>query len=147
MTAPNLHINGLDEWSALADLEARVRAAAETALGTADVTDVELSISFVPEVEIRALNRVYHGMDALTDVLAFDLGEAEVRPGSLLGDIYICPDVARRFAEAEELSWSQEILRLVIHAVLHLLGHDHSGGEERYESEMFRLQEELLSSL
>ena len=147
MAAPKLHINGLEEWSALADLEARVRSAAETALGTADVPDVELSISFVPEVEIRALTRVYHGMDAPTDVLAFDLGEAGVRPGSHLGDIYICPDVARGFAEAEELNWSQEILRLVIHAVLHFLGHDHPGGEERYKSAMYRLQAKLLASL
>jgi probable rRNA maturation factor len=147
LAAPDLHINRLEEWPALADLEARVRLAAETAFGTGELRGAELSISFVPEAEVRALNRVYHGIDAATDVLAFNLGEVEGRGGSLLGDIYVCPDVARRSAETEAIEWSQEVLRLVIHAVLHLLGHDHPGGEERYESEMFRLQEKLLGSL
>jgi rRNA maturation RNase YbeY len=147
LTAPHLHINRLEEWPALADLGSQVRRAAGTALGTAELNGAELSISFIPEGEIRALNRVYHGIDAATDVLAFDLGELEERPGSLLADIYVCPDVARQSAEIEAVAWSQEVLRLVIHAVLHLLGHDHPNGEERYESEMFRLQEELLRSL
>lgn len=147
MAAPDLHINRLEEWPALSDLGEKVRRAAETALGTAEVSGAELSISFIPEGEIRALNRVYHGIDASTDVLAFDLGEVDERPGSLLADIYVCPDVARQSAESEAVPWSEEVLRLVIHAVLHLLGHDHPNGEERYESEMFRLQEELLRSL
>jgi probable rRNA maturation factor len=146
LPALDLHINRLEEWPALAGLGARVRAAAETAFGTGELS-AELSISFVPEAEMRALNRVYHGIDAATDVLAFNLGNVEGRGGSLLGDIYVCPDVARRSAESEAIEWSQEVLRLVIHAILHLLGHDHPVGDERYESEMFRLQERLLRSL
>ena len=147
MAATDLHINRLHEWPELAELGDQVRRAAESALHTAEVAGVELSISFVPEGEIRALNRVYHGIDAATDVLAFDLGELDERPGSLLADVYVCPDVARKSAETEAVEWSQEILRLVIHGVLHLLGHDHPKGDDRYDSEMFRLQEELLRSL
>lgn len=147
LTPADLHINRLEEWPALADLGTQVRRAARIALESSEVSEAELSISFVPEEEIRALNRDYHGIDAVTDVLAFGLGELEERPGSLLADIYVCADEARKSAETAAIDWAQEILRLVIHAVLHLVGHDHPGGDERYESEMFRLQEELLRSL
>lgn len=102
----------------------------------------ELSISFVSAASIRALNRDYHGVDDVTDVLAFPLGE-----DPLLGDVYISPQVARDFAHEHALDPEEEILRLVIHGVLHLLGHDHPDGETRYASPMFRLQERLLAEV
>ena len=147
MTAPHLHINRLAEWDALSHLTERVRSAALAALSVSRPVGGELSISFVSEPEIRGLNRVYHGIDTPTDVLAFGLGGAEDDPDSFLGDIYICPDIAGEAAESEEIDLGQEVLRLVIHGVLHLLGYDHPEGDDRYDSEMFRLQERLLSSL
>jgi probable rRNA maturation factor len=147
LTPPHLHINRLTEWDALAHLKERVRSAALAALSESEPVGGEISISFVSETEIQGLNRVYHGIDAPTDVLAFDLGDDPGNPDSFLGDIYICPETAREAADTEGIDWEEELLRLVIHGVLHLMGHDHPEGDDRHESEMFRLQERLLSSL
>lgn len=102
----------------------------------------ELSVTFLTAESMRALNRDYHGVDDLTDVLAFGLGE-----DPLVGDIYISPDAAEASARELGLDPDEEILRLVIHGVLHLLGHDHPEGEARYASPMFELQEQLLARL
>lgn len=106
----------------------------------------EISVTFLPAEAMRALNRDYHGVadltDDLTDVLAFGLGE-----DPLVGDIYISPDAAEASAGELGIDPREEILRLLIHGVLHLLGHDHPEGEARYASPMFELQERLLSCL
>ena len=65
----------------------------------------------------------------------------------MLGDVYIAPEVAADHATELEIEASEEVLRLVIHGVLHVLGHDHPEGEDRQSSAMFRLQEELLGRL
>lgn len=147
---PTIHINRLAraeagaEWSG--PPRATVAAAARAALraartgGTTPAAGAELSITFVSAASIRALNRDYHGVDDATDVLAFPLGD-----DPLLGDIYIAPEVAEASADELELDADEEILRLVIHGVLHLLGYDHPDGEARYASPMFRLQERLLA--
>ena len=137
--------------------EAEVREAALAALGTgragpageADAgagdtpgEGAELSVTFLTAESMRVLNRDYHGVDDLTDVLAFGLGE-----DPLVGDIYISPDAAEASARELGLDPAAEILRLVIHGILHLLGHDHPEGEARYASPMFELQERLLARL
>ncbi len=141
----HIHINRLSSWPGLSELEASVRVAALAALSTSEIATTEISITFLPLAEMQGLNRQYHGVDAPTDVLAFDLGRAG--DASLLGDVYVCPDAAREWAEGEGTPVAEELLRLVIHGVLHLLGHEHPEGEERFESEMYRVQEELLASL
>ena len=101
----------------------------------------ELSVSFVGRTTMRALNREHKGKDRPTDVLAFSLSQ----PGNhLVGDIYICPAVAREQAERLGLSPRQELARLVVHGVLHVLGHDHPEGPEREQSPMWRRQERYL---
>jgi probable rRNA maturation factor len=83
-----------------------------------------------------------------TDVLSFPMDE--LRPGSidkptppgLLGDVVICPQVAQLQAETAGHSTEQEILLLLTHGILHLLGFDHANQEE--ENEMFGLQRDLL---
>lgn len=102
----------------------------------------ELSVTFLPAESMRALNRDYHGVDDLTDVLAFGLGE-----DPLVGDIYISPDAAEASARELGIDPREEVLRLLVHGVLHLLGHDHPEGEARYASPMFELQERLLARL
>ena len=85
-----------------------------------------------------------------TDVLSFPMDE--LRPGSeemlsaegVLGDVVICPQVARRQAEAAGHEDINEILMLLTHGMLHLVGFDHAEPEE--EKEMFALQKELLDS-
>lgn len=125
--------------------EADLEAAAQVALRTGDeghAEGAELSVTLLPAEAMRALNRDYHGVDDVTDVLAFGLGE-----DPLLGDIYICPAIAEVSAGDLGLDPGEEILRLVIHGVLHLLGHDHPNDEARYASPMFELQERLLARL
>ncbi len=139
---PTIHINPLDGWAGSAPSDASVEASARAALATGSAEGAELSITFVSAESIRALNRDYHGADGATDVLAFGLGA-----DPWLGDIYICPEVADASAREMGLDPAEEILRLVIHGVLHLLGHDHPDGEARYASPMFRLQERLLAEV
>lgn len=115
---------------------------ADAGAGDTPGEGAELSVTFLPAESMRALNRDYHGVDDLTDVLAFGLGE-----DPLVGDIYISPDAADASARDLGLDPAAEILRLVIHGVLHLLGHDHPEGEARYASPMFELQERLLARL
>jgi probable rRNA maturation factor len=140
----SIHVNRLDEWAELEGLEERVRRAAQAALDTAEeACGGELSITFVRGSEIQALNHEYLGHDRGTDVIAFDLGNDE----ALLGDVYVSPEEAGKNAAALGLPLQLEVLRLVVHGMLHLMGHDHPEGEGREESEMFRLQEELLRGL
>lgn len=139
-----LHLNRLEEWEATARLEPVLRRAVSETLGVAGVPEAgELSVTFLGEEEIRELNRRYLAKDRPTDVLAFDLGEE----GGLLGDVYVSPDVATRGAAEHGVTPEEEVVRLVVHGVLHLLGHEHPQGEERYDSPMFRLQEEVVARL
>lgn len=131
-----------EDWSGPS--EAELKAAARAALRAGGVAGegAELSVTFLPAAAMRVLNRDYHGVDALTDVLAFGLGE-----DPLVGDIYISPQAAEASARELGLDPGEEVLRLLIHGVLHLLGHDHPEGEARYASPMFALQERLLARL
>lgn len=139
----DLHLNRLDEWDDAAGLEPTLRRAVRETLAAAGAPeDGELSVTFLASDEMRELSRRYLGEDAATDVLAFDLGE-----GALLGDVYVAPEVAAVGAASHGASPREELARLVVHGLLHLLGHDHPDGEERYESEMFRLQEEVVGRL
>lgn len=139
-----VHLNRLDEWADIHLLEPHLGAAAQAALATSDEPLAgELSITLLPEPEIRELNLRYRETDAPTDVIAFRIGADE----GLLGDVYVCPEVARDSAAEHGVTLESELARLVIHGVLHVLGHDHPEGEERWSSEMFRLQEVVLAGL
>jgi probable rRNA maturation factor len=137
-----VHLSGLERWPHLVPLAPDVRRAARAALATAAVSAGELSITFVPDEEIGRLNREWLGHEGPTDVIAFALEGEE-----LAGDIYIAPDTAGRNASALGIGPEEELLRLVLHGTLHVLGHDHPDGEDRYEAPMFTLQEELLRGL
>ncbi len=90
-----------------------------------------LSLSLVGDEEIRALNREYRGKDSATDVLSFALGEPAKPPERLLGDIVISVDTARKQAREYDATLQRELYRLLIHGLLHLMGHDHAGACER----------------
>lgn len=119
-----------------------VRRGVGLALATADrPLEGELSITCLDEEEIAELNRRWLDREGPTDVLAFDLGEG----GRITGDVYVCPAVARRQAAGTETGLLEELVRLAVHGTLHVLGHEHPETEERWESSMFELQEELVA--
>ena len=104
---------------------------------------VELSILITSDREIKRLNRLYRNKDKPTDVLSFPMGE-EVGGWRLLGDVVISLDTAKVQASEFGLNLEEEIKRLLIHGIVHLLGYDHELGPE--EEEKFREMEEFIQS-
>ena len=104
----------------------------------------EVSVAFVGDAEITALNREYLDHDRPTDVISFALHDEGEPP---LGDVYVGVEQALRQAAELGVEPREELLRLAVHGTLHVLGYDHPEGEERMESEMFRRQEEILRTL
>jgi probable rRNA maturation factor len=119
----------------------RLQAALAEVLRAEEVTAAELSLAFVDDERISALNREYLGHDGPTDVISFPLHH----PGQpVLGDIYIGAEQAERQALEVGEPLEVELLRLAVHGTLHVLGYDHPEGDEREQSPMYRRQEELL---
>ncbi len=102
-----------------------------------------VSVTFVGREGMRRLNREYKRHDMPTDVLAFALAG----PDGIVGDIYVCPWVARREAAARRVPLREELIRLVVHGTLHVLGHDHPGNGRREHSPMWRRQERYVEAL
>jgi probable rRNA maturation factor len=124
---------------------ARVRAIALDVLRAEGVREALVSLAFVTTRAIASLNRRHLGRTGPTDVIAFGFSAAgQARPTSLVGDIYIAPGVARRNARAFGVGVREELARLVVHGVLHVIGHDHPAGDDRSQSPMWRRQEALL---
>jgi probable rRNA maturation factor len=112
--------------------------------------DAELSIALVGDAEIQCLNARYRSKDCPTDVLAFPAflpsPVSDLLPLELLGDVVISLDTASRQAAQRSVGISDEVRVLLVHGVLHLLGHDH----ERSPAEarrMFIHQRRLVARL
>jgi len=103
-----------------------------------------LSITFVGRAAMSELNRRYLRHRGPTDVISFGLGR-HGQKGPVVGDIYICPEIARANAKRQGVSAQEELLRLVVHGTLHTLGYDHPEGATRIESGMWRRQEKILA--
>ena len=110
----------------------------------------ELCIKAVDEATIAELNQQWMEKEGPTDVLAFPMDE--LRPGlvneepeeGVLGDLVLCPEVARRQGETAGHGRDAELELLTVHGILHLLGYDHAEPDEHRE--MFGLQDELLAA-
>ena len=108
----------------------------------------ELTITLVDEAAMAALHEQWMDLPGPTDVMSFPMDE--LRPGrdgespdeGVLGDVVLCPSVARAQAERAGHAVGDELLLLTTHGILHLLGFDHAEPEE--EREMFDLQRTLL---
>jgi probable rRNA maturation factor len=110
----------------------------------AERRDALISVTFVGRDAMRRLNAQHKGHDRPTDVLTFALTDPA---GRTIGDVYICPWVARREARARSIPLRQELIRLVIHGTLHALGRDHPEGPGRTRSAMWRRQERYVEAL
>lgn len=125
---------------------ARIAELVEGVLRRERVRDAMLSVTFLPDRAMAALNHRHRGHRAATDVLSFGFApEGDRSP--VVGDMYIAPAVARRNARRHGVGVREELARLVVHGTLHVLGYDHPDGEERLQSAMWRRQEQLLTHL
>ena len=118
-------------------------------LRTEDFTEnVEVSLSIVGRDEIHDLNKNYRGVDRETDVLSFPLEEEINMDGEvlvLLGDIVICLDIAKEQAKDFGHSLEREMMYLICHSTLHLLGYDHiEDGEKKV---MRKREKEVMRNL
>ncbi len=102
--------------------------------------DSELSISFIEDLQMRELNRTYRKIDRTTDVLSFP--QSEGPDFTLLGDIIISIDTAERHSKSYGVTLHEELKKLIIHGILHLLDHDH---KKKKETQVMREKEKELS--
>lgn len=131
---------------------ARLEQLLECAAEHEQITDGEVSLSFVDDEMIRELNEEYRGINRATDVLSFAMHEQkeqeepeiwyEDEVPNLLGDIVISLTTAQRQATEYGHSLERELGFLFVHGFLHLLGYDHENDEA--EQTMFELQEKIL---
>jgi len=123
------------------DLEGLTTLARATLLGEG-IADAELSISLVTEEEIAELHERYLREEGPTDVLSFPLDEEAGEDGvRMLGDVVIAPAVAARNNPEDPAS---ELRLLLVHGILHLLGHDHT---ERADRESMWARQERYSGV
>ncbi len=108
------------------------------------VDGAELGIVVGDDALLRDLNRQYRELDRPTDVLSFPDGARLPDGRVLLGEIVISLDTARRQAASLGHGEVRELEELVIHGVLHLLGHDHENDGGTMNELEIRLREELL---
>lgn len=114
--------------------------------------ETEFSVQLCDNVTIQNLNKDYREKDKITDVLSFALyenlrgGEEDVFGMAELGDIYICLDVAIDQGKEFNITTEEEIIHLLTHGFLHLLGYDHEISQTE-EDLMFGFEEDILKSL
>ena len=115
--------------------------------------DVQISVTFVDDEGIRAINNSYRNIDKATDVLSFPLTDFEGgeepptdEPEIALGDIVISLERARAQAAEFGHSFDREIAFLTVHSMLHLLGYDHVDSEED-DREMRARQSAILENM
>jgi len=135
-------------WNrAVPKLEAQVRRAARAALRTAKPKHGRgrMTVRLSGDRDVRRLNHDFRGKDKPTNVLSFPSGDAMRPRGApvLLGDIVVAYGTVAREAAAQGKTVRDHLLHLVVHGVLHLLGHDHQRSAEA--ARMERIETELLA--
>ena len=99
-------------------------------------TGAEVVLTLVGPKTIHSLNKKYRHRDKPTDVLSFGLNEMAADGRFYLGDIIICPQVAKKQAQKQGHTLQQEVEILTIHGFLHLLGFEHFEGLEEEEAKV-----------
>ena len=108
--------------------------------------NVEVSVLLVDNEEIKKLNEEWREKDRPTDVLSFPINEETPYGCKLLGDIVISVPYAKEHAKEFDNTFQEEIVRLLAHGLLHLLGYDHERSEEDAKI-MFQKEKELISAV
>lgn len=105
----------------------------------------EVDIVFVDDAAIKKLNKRYKKEDGPTDVLSFAIDGREFRRREVLGEIFISLDTARRNSKLFDVQFEHEIVRYVVHGILHLFDYDDQTKVEK--ARMWHRQEKLLGEL
>jgi probable rRNA maturation factor len=143
------------DWDALATRAARA-AVERTPQGTwlNSPAVVEVAVRLTSDDEVRTLNRQYRGKDAATNVLSFpmiqpDLIDAVTQNSDdgevMLGDIVLAHGVCAAEAADKGIAFEDHAAHLIVHGVLHLLGHDH--GDDPSAEAMEAIERDALASL
>lgn len=144
-------VHHADIWDGLDASEAllmRAATAAFAAAAPAGSAPCEITLVLTDDSEMRELNAVWRGKDSSTNVLSFpagahpDIGTGEPVP---LGDIVLAAETVRAEAEEQGIALADHLTHLVVHGVLHLLGHDHESDDEAEAMES--LETAILASL
>lgn len=101
----------------------------------------ELSLVFLKEMDAKQLNWNFRQKDYATDVLSFETEDPES-----LGELVLCPAVLKKQAKENKHTYELELGYMVLHGILHLLGHDHEAGEDQARS-MMSLQDNVFEIL
>lgn len=134
-------------WTAVPGLESLVeRTLAATFADAGPDEDAEVSLLFCDDAGIRRLNADWRGKDKATNVLSFPaLGGTMPGGARLLGDIAVAWDTMRREAFEEGKTVQDHLAHLLVHGLLHLLGHDHE--TDRQAETMEALERRILQRL
>ena len=108
------------------------------------ITKAELGVNLVAEPEMTLMNETFLRHAGSTDVITFDYADSAAET-VLAGEIFICVDEAILQAKKFKTTWKSEIIRYIVHGVLHLLGHDDRRVEARRK--MKREENRLLGRL
>ena len=120
--------------------------AARLALDLSGVPAADLTVVVTGDAQIQTLNRDFLEIDAPTDVLSFPADEPDPETGRrYLGDVVISLPRATEQARERGHPVEAEVQLLVVHGVLHLLGHDHAGADEK--ARMWAAQADILEHL
>lgn len=138
---PGLHVAVQMEGVRASVSAARLAAAGRVVLDAEGIKAGLLSLTLLTPARIAAMNRRHLGHRGRTDVISFGFRDPE---GAVIGDVYLCPEVARENAQQFGVGVREELLRLVVHGTLHVLGYDHPEGESRTGSAMWKRQERFL---
>ena len=104
-----------------------------------------VEINMVGDKEMTELNFQYRGKKCPTDVLSFAWTEEKKIKSPLLGQIYICLPQIKRQSKEFDVKENEELARMLIHGLLHLVGHDHIKKEPA--KKMFKIQEGVIKKL
>jgi probable rRNA maturation factor len=105
----------------------------------------EVDIVFVDDAAIKKLNKRYKKEDGPTDVLSFAIDGREFRRREVLGEIFISLDTARRNSKLFDVEFEHEIVRYVVHGILHLFDYDDQTKVEK--ARMWHRQEKILGEI
>lgn len=112
------------------------------------VPKTDLDITFVGDASIRKLNHQFRKKNKVTDVLSFPLYEKKEaqKGGGFLGDIVVSLPCAKRQAKARGVKLEEELIFLIIHGTLHLLGYDHEKSA-REAKVMQKMEKKILDKI